>query len=126
MIKNDEPPSGNIWATFAERMPWFFISIQRASKLHKIKTPKKPARNARDLRSGINKTETNAAMAMLHHGKYKPATKERRAVRMIATVSFILFWNFGTGKLGNFARLILFSCFTRSGKNCREFSCFIK
>jgi hypothetical protein len=99
--KNDEPPRGKISATFFERIPWFFISIHQASKVHKTNTPKKPARNAFPLLIGINNAEINAAMAMLHQGRYRPATKERRAVSMIATRSFISilkFWNWKIGK----------------------------
>jgi hypothetical protein len=40
--------------------------------------------------SGINSVAINAAMAMLHQGRYKPKTNERSAVKIMATRSFIL------------------------------------
>jgi hypothetical protein len=89
--KKDEPPRGKISAIFLERIPWFLISIDQARRAHKINTPKKPERKAFPLLIGINKAEINAASAILHQGKYKPPTKERSAVRMIATINFINF-----------------------------------
>jgi len=88
--KNDEPPRWKISATFFERIPSLFMSILQASKAHKINTPKKPERNAFPLRRGINSAARNAAMATLHQGRYKPPTKARSAVRMIATINFII------------------------------------
>ena len=89
IIATDEPPRGNISATFFERICSFFTSIHNASRNHNKNTPKNPARKALPLLNGINRTAINAAMAILHHGKYKPPTKESKAVSMIATRSFI-------------------------------------
>jgi len=90
MIANEEPPSGKISATFVERICWFLTSIHNASRNHNRNTPANPARKALPLARGINNTETNAAMAILHHGRYKPTTKESKAVSTIATSSFIV------------------------------------
>jgi len=69
IIAKDDPPRGNISAIFPESRCSFFISINQARNAHKIKTPVNPAKKAFQFFMGINNTEINEAIAILHHGR---------------------------------------------------------
>src|SRR4051812_28775323 len=65
------------------------VSIQKASRPHKRKTPEKPARKPRPMGGCIKKAERKAIMLMDHHGRYSPAINENRAVRSVVSTNFM-------------------------------------
>lgn len=89
-----DPPKGNIEATFVDKRCSFGISFIIASTIHKTNTAKKPAVNDNNDFCLINAPTTNDVTAKLYQGNFvnKPTAKANKAVIIMDTINFIFFF----------------------------------
>ena len=70
----------------------FLTSIQKASPPHNNSNAINPAKKAFHDLWCINRAVINAAIAIVHHGKYMHQIKDNKAVTIRATINFIKYF----------------------------------